>query len=107
MIHKFAIPLVAAGMLIFAFAHAIYIQQPEPDSPPPVAPPSSPFGNTVAGAGMIEPSNEASTNSWIAIGSQLSGVVTKISIRIGQTVKTGDLLFGFRQTGDRSRTAGP
>ncbi|MGE5192420.1 MAG: HlyD family secretion protein, partial [Deltaproteobacteria bacterium] len=93
MLRKLALPLLAAGLLIVAFAHAIYVQQPEPDPPPPVPPPVTPFGNTVAGTGMVEPSNEASTNSWIAVGSQLSGVVTNIPVHIGQTVEAGDLLF--------------
>jgi len=93
MLRKLALPLLAAAFLIFAFAHAIYVQQPEPNPPPPVTPPITPFGNTVAGAGMVEPSNEASTNAWIAIGSQLSGVVTKVAVHIGQTVKAGELLF--------------
>jgi HlyD family secretion protein len=93
MLRKLALPLLAAGLLIFAFAHAVYVQQPEPDPPPPVPPPVTPFGNTVAGAGMVEPSNEASTNSWIAVGSQLSGVVTNVPVHIGQAVKAGELLF--------------
>jgi multidrug resistance efflux pump len=53
----------------------------------------TPFGDTVAGLGMVEPSTEASGTGNIAIGSQLAGAVTKVWVRIGQTVKAGDLLF--------------
>jgi multidrug resistance efflux pump len=42
---------------------------------------------------MVEPANEASGTSAIAVGSQLSGVVTKVHVRIGQEVQAGDLLF--------------
>ena len=42
---------------------------------------------------MVEPSTEASGTGNIAIGSQLAGAVTKVSVTIGQTVKAGDLLF--------------
>jgi multidrug efflux pump subunit AcrA (membrane-fusion protein) len=95
MIHRYVLPLLAVGLLAFAVAHALYIQRPEPETPPPVPPPLTPFGDTVAGAGMVEPSTEASGTGNIAVGSQLAGAVTKIHVRIGQTVKAGDLLFGL------------
>jgi len=100
MIRKYVLPLLAVGLLVFAVAYALFIQRPEPKTPPPVLPPLSPFGDTVAGAGMVEPSTEASGTGNIAIGSQLAGTVTKVGIRIGQTVKAGDLLFELdnRQT---------
>jgi HlyD family secretion protein len=89
---KYVLPVLALAMLIFAVGHALYSQWPEAQSPPPVPPPASPFGNTVAGEGMIEPATEASGTSTIAVGSQLAGAVTKIPVHIGQTVKAGDVL---------------
>ena len=93
MVSRFALPVLAVSLLVFAVVHALLIQRPEPDAAPPVPPPLTPFGNTVAGAGMVEPSTEASGTGNIAIGSQLAGAVTKVSVTIGQTVKAGDLLF--------------
>jgi HlyD family secretion protein len=93
MFRKWILPALAVAMLIFGIAHAFYIQTPEPESPPPVPPPTTPFGDTVAAEAIVEPNYEASTTSAISIGSQLSGVVTKLPIHIGQTVKAGDLLF--------------
>ncbi|HXY36434.1 MAG TPA: efflux RND transporter periplasmic adaptor subunit [Planctomycetaceae bacterium] len=93
MFRRWILPAIAVVLLMFGAAHAIYIQRKEPETPPPVPPPTTPFGDTVAGAGMIEPNNEASTTSAISIGSQLSGVVAKVAVRIGQTVSAGDLLF--------------
>ncbi len=100
MIHKYILPLLAVALLVFAVAHALHTQRPELDTPPPVPPPVTPFGKTVAGLGMIEPSTEASGTGNIAIGSQLAGAVTRVCVRIGQTVKAGDLLFELdkRQT---------
>ena len=102
MIRKIVLPLIAVAMLGFAVAHALYIQRPEPQSPPPVPPPGTPFGDTVAGAGMVEASSPASGTGNIAIGSQLAGVVTKVWVRMDQEqeVKAGDLLFELdpRQT---------
>jgi len=100
MIRKYVLPLFALGLLVFAVVHALTIQRPEQETPPPVPPPLSPFGDTVAGAGMVEPSTEASSTSNIAIGSQLAGAVARVLVRMGQEVKAGDVLFELdrRQT---------
>jgi RND family efflux transporter MFP subunit len=93
MFRKYILPSLAVGLMVFAVVHALYIQQPGPQSPPPVPPPATPFGDTVAGQGIVEPYSEASTTGNIAIGSQLAGVVAKVQVHIGETVKKGDLLF--------------
>ena len=93
MIDKYILPLFAIGLLIFATVESYYIQRPTPELPPPVPPTTSPFGQTVAGAGMVEASTEASGTGNIAIGSQLSGTVAKLCVRIGETVRAGDVLF--------------
>ncbi len=93
MMVKYILPLLAAALLIFAVTHAISIQRPEAQTVPPVQPSQSPFGDTVAGAGMVEPSTEASGTGNIAVGSQLAGAVTNVAVRIGQEVKADDLLF--------------
>jgi multidrug resistance efflux pump len=90
---KLLLPAAAVVLLAFAGVHAFLAQRPAPDVPPPVPPSSSPFGQTVAGAGMVEPSTEASTTGAISVGSQLAGVVTGIPVRVGQEVNAGDLLF--------------
>lgn len=92
MFYKYGLPLIAAGLLIFALALAIVNQRPDPDVSPPVPPPLTPFGDTVAGLGMVEPSTEASGTSTIAVGSQLAGAVSKVSVLIGQHVKAGTVL---------------
>ncbi|QJW94574.1 efflux RND transporter periplasmic adaptor subunit [Frigoriglobus tundricola] len=102
-IFKYVLPLLAAGLVVFAVSHALVAQRAEPQTPP-VPPPRSPFGDTVAGAGMVEPSTEASGTGNIAVGAQLPGIITKVAVRIGQdvqgpvrvfgtTVREGDLLF--------------
>jgi multidrug resistance efflux pump len=93
MFRNLTLPVLAAGLLVYASVHAYLAQRPEPDVPPPMPPPSSPFGNTVAGAGMVEPCTEASGTGAIAVGSQLPGVVTRVQARIGRPVKAGQLLF--------------
>ena len=102
---KYLLPLFAVGMLAFAVYHVVLAQQKPPKPPPPVEPPRSPFGRTVAGAGIVEARSQN-----IAIGSALPGVVLKVwspeelglsstsnlmpwEALIGQHVKQGDPLF--------------
>src|SRR5690348_10140511 len=93
LLRKLLVPLLALGLFSFAIVHALKSQRTEPIVPPPVTPSSSPFGNTVAGTGFVEPSTESSTQATISVGSQLSGVVTQVAVHIGQIVQQGDLLF--------------
>ncbi len=87
------LPAAAGLILLFAVGHALYIQWPEKELPPPVPPPTTPFGQTVAGAGMVEPANEASGTSAVSIGSQVAGLVVRVPVCIGQEVKAGALLI--------------
>ena len=48
MVSRFALPVLAVSLLVFAVVHALLIQRPEPEAAPPVPPPLTPFGNTVA-----------------------------------------------------------
>ncbi len=55
---------------------------------PPALPPVSDFPNTVAAVGLVEASTEN-----ISIGTPLSGLVVKVFVTAGQTVRAGDPLF--------------
>lgn len=102
---KYLLPLFAVGMLAFAIYHVVQAQQKPPKPPPPLEPARTPFGRTVAGAGIVEARSQN-----IAIGSALPGVVLKVwspeelglsspsnlmawEALIGQYVKQGDPLF--------------
>jgi multidrug resistance efflux pump len=88
---KFVLPVVAAGMLIFSIYHVVRAQQSPPRPPPPVEPARTPFGKTVAGAGIAEAQTEN-----IAIGSALPGVVLEVYVpveKVGVRVKAGTPLF--------------
>jgi HlyD family secretion protein len=87
------VPLVAIVFLAFAVVHALRSQRSEPVVAPPVTPATSPFGNTVAGTGIVEPSTESSTQATISVGSQLPGVIAQVAVHIDQVVQEGDLLF--------------
>ncbi len=88
MIRKFALPLAAVGMLLFAVYHVVKAQQTPPKLQPPVMPARSPFGSGVAGAGLIEAQTEN-----IAVGTNLPGIVTEVCVKVGAQVKKGARLF--------------
>jgi len=88
MIRKFALPLAALAMLLFAVYHVVRAQQTPPPLEPPVMPSRSPFGKGVAGAGLVEAQTEN-----ISVGTHLPGVVTVVHAKVGQKVRKGDKLF--------------
>jgi multidrug efflux pump subunit AcrA (membrane-fusion protein) len=99
MIRKYGLPLAALLMLFFAVYQVVLAQQKPPKLEPPVPPARSPFGNGVAGAGIVEARSQN-----ISVGTALPGVVLKIfgpdkpgltpwDALIGHTVKEGDPLF--------------
>src|SRR2546423_1345877 len=81
---KFVLPVAAACMLVFAIFHVVKAQQKPPRPPPPVEPARTPFGKTVAGAGIVE----ARTQN-IAIGTALPGLVLDVYIPVDQLGRTG------------------
>ena len=88
---KFLLPLIGVIMLVFAIYHVVRAQQILPEAQPPVEPARAPYGQSVAGAGIVEAETEN-----IAIGSALPGVVLEVFVpvdKVGQRVKAGDPLF--------------
>lgn len=102
---KFVLPLFAVGMLVFAIFHVVQAQQKPPKPLPPLEPARTPFGRTVAGAGIVEARSQN-----IAVGSAMPGVVLEVyypnnsersaqdekrpwEALIGEYVKQGDPLF--------------
>jgi len=94
---KYGLPIFAVALIAFSVRYLAQGKERMPKVPPPVAPPETPFKNTVAGAGMVEPQTEN-----ISIGTSLPGIVTKVMVKVDQQVKAGDPLF---QIDDRDRKA--
>lgn len=88
MMRQIFLPLLAIIMICFALFHVSRGQQIKPKPVPPVNPSESPFKDGVAGSGIIEPETEN-----ISIGSSFPGVVTEVTVKVGQRVKKGDILF--------------
>ena len=94
-ISRYFLPAAALTLLIFAFGYAFRSQRTVTIKPPPITPASSPFGQVVAGTGFVEPSTESSTQAMISVGSQLSGVVVSVAVKVDQKVTQGELLFSL------------
>jgi multidrug efflux pump subunit AcrA (membrane-fusion protein) len=90
-IAKLALPLLALAMLGFGVYHMLSAQPNQPPVPPPSPPARSPFGSTIAGAGLVEARTEN-----IAIGAALPGVVLEVFVPVddvGKDVPAGAPLF--------------
>jgi len=83
----YKLPLIAIIGLAFAFT-TILSRKPLPAKEPIVTPPSSSYANSVGGIGLVEPQSEI-----IEIGTELPGVIRKVHVYVGQTVKKGTALF--------------
>lgn len=62
--------------------------RPTPVAPPSGEPTRSPFGNRVAGSGLVEPVTEI-----VNVGTPIGGVVETVLVREGDVVKKGQELF--------------
>jgi multidrug efflux pump subunit AcrA (membrane-fusion protein) len=97
---KWILPVVAVALACLAWGSSLQSLRAVPEAPPPGTLPESPFGDVLAGEGMVEPSTESSSSAVIPVGTQLAGVVTRIHVHISEEVTEGQLLFELdkRQT---------
>lgn len=97
MLTRIGLPIFALVLIAISLKYLAQARERLPELPPPVQPARSPFPNTVAGAGMVEPQTEN-----ISVGSSVPGVVVEVMVEVGQKVKAGDPLF---RLDDRELTA--
>src|SRR5262245_14392964 len=90
-VSKLILPIVAVAMLGFGVFHILKAQQTLSKPLPPAPPARSPFGDAIAGAGVVEARSEN-----IAIGSALAGLVLEVFVPVddvGKEVQAGERLF--------------
>jgi HlyD family secretion protein len=88
MLTKKILPIIAGCGIIIAVIVAITSQSKNTPPPPAAEPSQAPYENYVGGAGIVEASTEN-----INIGASLPGIARKVPVKVGQKVKTGDVLF--------------
>jgi len=90
---RFIILPIISVLGIGLAVYLVYKQsRPAPTAPPSGQPTKSPFSNRVAGSGLVEPATEI-----MNIGTSISGTVQSVSVKEGQLVKKGDILFTIDQ----------
>lgn len=87
---KYILPILALVGFLFATYKVINGNKPVPVAPAIVEPASAPFKSFIAGSGIIEAKTEN-----VAIGTPLSGIVTKLAVKVGDKVKIGSPLFAI------------
>src|SRR5262245_21482230 len=88
---RFVLPLLGLSMGALGFYHVQQRSQNAPLTIPPESPARVPFGDAIAGSGVVEAETEN-----IAIGPALPGLVLEVHVpssKVGQRVKAGEPLF--------------
>ncbi len=83
------LPFVAVFALCFAL-FSVLTRAEVPKKSPDAPPPQSGFARSVSGIGVIEPKGEL-----VAIGTEISGLVSEVHVKAGDTVKEGSALFSL------------
>jgi len=90
MIRKYLLPIFSIAGFLFAIWMVLQGAKAIPPSKPLTEPPHPPYAHKISGAGILEPSTQN-----IAIGTQVSGLVDRIHVSVGQHVQVGELLFSL------------
>lgn len=85
---KFTLPILSAAGFVFAAYTVVTSNQPMPIAQAVAQPASSPYKAYIAGSGIIEAKSQN-----IAIGTPLSGIVSRVAATVGDKVKAGAVLF--------------
>jgi HlyD family secretion protein len=81
------------GLIGLSFALVSVLGRAEaPAKEPLVTPPVAAYDSSIAGIGVIDPKSEV-----ISIGSELSGIVRDIHVKVGESVVKGAALFSIDQ----------
>src|SRR5579864_2372702 len=88
MIRKYVLPLLAVLGVAVAIVMVIEGNRTAPVVQPVTQPANAPFSSYIFGPGIVEASSEN-----IAIGTPVSGIVTAVYVKWGDTVKVGAPLF--------------
>jgi multidrug resistance efflux pump len=87
---RHGIPLLAVAMISFAGWSIGAKHHPRVAAAPPIAAPTNPYDDNVAGTGIVEPASEV-----IALAIERGGVVSRIDVMAGDRVKAGQPLFSI------------
>src|SRR5215471_13398663 len=87
---KYGIPIFAVIVLSLASVAVVKSRTIHASVPPPSAPPAAAFSSKVGAVGLVEAASEN-----IAISLPVSGLVTSVAVKAGDTVGKGQRLFSL------------
>lgn len=87
---KKTLPVIALIALIYATVSVVNSRPKRVSLPPPAEPPKTSFAVSVAGVGLVEASSEN-----ISVSTPVSGLVTRVAVKVGDFVKAGAPLFSL------------
>ena len=85
---RYVLPILGALMAVWSAYSVVRTQPHRAPTDPPAPPAVSDFTDTVAAVGLVEASTE---NIWV--GTPLAGVIERVFVTAGQSVKAGQPLF--------------
>lgn len=88
MLTKYGIPVLAAMALVFAIVSTNRLTPATVQAQPIVAPPTAAYARQVGAVGLVEAASEN-----IAVSLPVPGLVTRVAVKAGDTVKAGEVLF--------------
>ena len=97
---RHGIPVLAAAMISVAGWSIAAKHSSRTVTSPPIAAPTEPYEDNVAGTGIVEPASEV-----IALAIERGGVVTRIDVVAGDRVKAGQPLFAIDERNYRAAVA--
>lgn len=100
MIRKYVLPVLAVLGVLLALWTVKQGSQPVVPAKPVADPPKVVFAKKISGAGIVEASSRN-----ISIGTNISGIVARVYVKVAQHVKTGDPLFSIDDRAKRSDLA--
>ncbi len=80
--------ILALGGIVCAVLLVKKVRHIDPPPPPIAEPAHAPFSNSIGGRGIVE-----SLQENVRIAPAVAGLLTKVSVKVGDKVKKGDILF--------------
>lgn len=90
MLLKYGMPVLAVITLSLSVLSVRRMTPAVVQAQPPTPPPTAAFANQVGAVGLVEPATEN-----IGVSLPVSGLVTRIAVKAGDTVRRGQLLFSL------------
>ena len=87
---RYLIPLLAIASFIYAIHYTITRNPKHGHTTPSAPPPETTSDTTVAAEGLVEPTSEN-----ISLSCPVSGLVTKVYVKVGDRVRAGEPLFAL------------